>query len=507
MGYRLTEEVTPWKQAWTRFGAGRKLNGYAADQRPSTHPVAPMEVKDTDAAFSNFDGISYAKGCSALRQLVAWIGDDAFFSGLRGYFDKHAWGNATLADLLDALSQSSGRDLDTWAQVWLRTPQVNTVRPVIGEGGALAIEQTAPQEYPVLRPHRIGIGWRDPGGRWRRTEVEVSGARTELSGVDGSALLLNDGDLTFVKTRMDERTRADLAAVMRAQEDSLSRTVRWASAWDATRDAEWPASEFIELAIATLPYENDVTVLESIFGLARWQAAGRLLPPEGYDAAVASLARTARSILDAAEPGGGHQLAAARALLCAASAEDAGWMRGWLEGDGLPDGLRLDAELRWSVLQRLAVHGTLGEADILDELARDTSARGEQEATKCRASLPDLAAKERAFDIVVREQGLSNRVVAAAGEGLWQPEQSALTESFVERFFVELPRSAAQRSGDLLAMLCRAAYPVFAVSQNTLAAAERALGSDLHPLLRRSMIDETDDLRRSLRAREAARSA
>lgn len=506
MGYRLTAEVTNWPQAWTRFAVGRKIWGYAADQRPSTHPVAPAEVKDTDDAFSNFDGISYAKGCSALRQLVAWIGDDAFFSGLRAYFEKHAWGNATLADLLGALSESSGRDIEAWAKLWLRTPQVNTVRPVTGADGSVVIEQTAVADHPSLRPHTLGVGWRDHGGHWRHTELEMGGEATALSGVDGGELLLNDGDLTFVKTRMDEATRARLADVLNKQEESLSRAVRWTSAWDAIRDGEWPVSEFLDLVVAALPLEPEITILEPVFSLARTHAAARFLAPQGYDAALAALGGMARSIMDSAEPGDGRQLASARALISCAGRADVPWLRSWLEG-GAPEGLVLDEDLRWAVLCRLSVFGEITEEEIAAELARDNSARGEQEATRCRASRPDPAAKEAAFDIIVREQGLSNRVVASAGAGLWQPEQAALTESYVERFFAELTLSADGRSGDLLAMICHAAYPVHAVSHATLAAAERALAGDLHPLLRRAMIDETDDLRRALQAREVARSA
>jgi aminopeptidase N len=506
MGYRLTAEVTEWPQAWTRFGVGRKVWGYAADQRPSTHPVAPTEVKDTDDAFSNFDGISYAKGCSALRQLVAWIGDDAFFSGLRAYFDKHAWGNATLADLLGALSESSGRDIDAWAKLWLRTPQVNTLRPVIGADGTVTIEQSAHADHPTLRPHMLGVGWRDHDGHWRHSELEVAGAETTLSGVDGGELLLNDGDLTFVKARMDEATRARLADVLNAQEDSLSRAVRWTSAWDATRDGEWPVAEFVDLVVATLPREPEITIFESVFALARWHAVPRFLVSQGYEGSLAAIGGLARTVMEVAEPGEGRQLASARALISCAGPADVAWLRSWLEG-GSPQGLVIDEDLRWSVLCRLSVLGEVSEQEIAAELARDNSARGEQEATRCRASRPDPAAKEAAFDIVVREQGLSNRVVASAGAGLWQPEQAELTESYVERFFTELRRSADGRSGDLLAMICHAAYPVYAVSHATLAAAERTLAGDLHPLLRRAMIDETDDLRRALRAREVTRSA
>ncbi|GAA1645494.1 aminopeptidase N [Catellatospora bangladeshensis] len=510
MGYRLVAEVTKWPQSWTRFGVNRKAWGYAADQRPSTHPIAPTEVADTDAAFANFDGISYAKGCSALRQLVAFIGDEAFLAGLRAYFDKHAWGNATLADLLGALSLASGRDLEAWARDWLRTPQVNTLRPVIewnadGSYASVAVAQSAPAEFPTLRAHRIGLGWFDEAGTWQRTEVEVSGELTpvpQLTGVTGRGLLLNDGDLTFAKIRVDERTRAELPALLAAQPDPLARSLWWNSAWDATRDGEWPAIEFVELAAAALPADPDVTIVESIFGLARY-AAGRFVPADGQQAARQALANAARTLLATAAPGSGHQLAAARNLIAAGGDADRDLLRGWLAGANVPEGLPVDAELRWAILGRLAALGDVAEDEIDAELQRDHSDKGEQEAVRVRACRPDPAAKERAFDLVVTEQGQSNRIAAAAGSGLWQPEQAELTAAYVARFFTELPRSAG-RSGDMLALLAKTVYPVYAVSEDTLAAARAALAGEMHPLLRRALADETDDLARALRARQAA---
>jgi aminopeptidase N len=491
MGYRLTAEVTRWPQAWTRFGVSRKAWGYAADQRPSTHPVAPARVVDTDDAFNNFDGISYAKGCSALRQLVAWIGDDAFFGGLRNYFEKHAWGNAALADLLGALSESSGRDIEAWAQVWLRTPGVNTLRPVAG-----GIEQAG---LP-LRPHRIGVRRLSSG---ERAEIEVAEGFTPLAD-GGAGLLLNSGDLTFAKVRVDDDTRARLGELLRGQPDALERAVMWNSAWDSTRDGEWPAQEFVALVAAALPAEEDVTVVESVFSFARTYAVPRFLTPQDYPAGLSTLAETALSIVEGSAPGGTRQLAGARGFV--STTTDAGLLRGWLSETAVPQGLLIDAELRWSILCRLAVLGDVTEAEIDAELARDNSGRAPYEANRARASRPDPAAKARAFDMLVTEQGLSNRLVEFAGYGMWQPEHAALTESYVERFFAELPVSQG-RSGDLLRQIGHSGYPVYAVSENTLAAARRCLSGELHPQLRRALADETDDLRRALGAREVSRSA
>jgi aminopeptidase N len=277
MGWRVAVEATPFVDAWTTFAVGRKGGGYVADQRPSTHPVAPTDVHDTAQALANFDGISYAKGASVLRQMVAWLGDETFLSGVRAYFAAHAFGNATLADLLTALSQSSGRDLGGWAEVWLRRAQLNTLRPQVtlgpdGRYAEVAVVQSAPEEYPTLRPHRIGVGVYDgdPAVLRQRVEVDldpgVDGGRTTvdaLAGVQpGRLLLLNDGDLTFAKVRFDEASRAGLAGVLPRLGDSLARAVVWAAAADATRDAELTAADYLALAVAGLPAESEVAVFE-----------------------------------------------------------------------------------------------------------------------------------------------------------------------------------------------------------------------------------------------------
>jgi aminopeptidase N len=270
------------------------------------------------------------------------------------------------------------------------------------------------------------------------------------------------------------------------------------------RDSEWPADEFVDLVGAALCNETDVTILDSVFQLARTFVVPRLLPMHSYQQSLDVLANTAASIVEASPAGSGRQLAGARTLV--SSTSEAPMLRGWLAGIGVPQGLVIDSDLRWSILCRLAVLGEIGDEQIDAELQRDTSARGRQEATRARASLPNSAAKATAFDILVSENGVSNRIVEYAGYGLWQPEHAALTESYVERFFVELPASQG-RSPDLLSLIGHAGYPVYAVSQDTLGFAERALAGDLHPQLRRSLMDETDDLRRAVGAQQAARSA
>ena len=513
LGWRVVAEATRWRTAWTSYAVGRKAHGSAADQRPSTHPVAATEVPDTVAALANFDGISYAKGSAVLRQLVAWVGDEAFLAGLRGYFDTYAYRNATLADLLAALSAASGRDLTGWAAAWLRQPQVNTLQLEATVDGEVGLRQTAPPEFPVLRPHRVLVGVYDlDGGRpvlRERLPVDLDPQRDGgltpvpgLAGAGGALLLVNDGDLTYAKIRLGDRP--DPAELLPRAADPLLRALLWSSLWDMCRDGELPAGRLVSVAAATLPVETEPGVFESILERTIDPVVGRYLPPGRRRPAYAAVAGACRVVLAAAGPGSGAQLAAAQGLIRCAGEPDLGWLEEWLAGAG-PPGLAVDPDLRWAILLRLAVLGAAGEDRIAAEQERDRTARGDQAATRCRAARPDPAGKERAWQLVTADRERSNRIVTAAAEGFWQPEQADLTAPYVARYFDEIGAAAAWRPGQLLAAVTTAAYPGFAVEPATLVAAERRLaGEPLHPTVRRAVVDATDELRRALAARALA---
>jgi aminopeptidase N len=514
LGHRVTVEATEFRDAWTTFSVGRKAWGYAADQRPSTHPVS-ADVADTAQALLNFDGISYAKGAAVLRQLVAVLGDDAFLAGLRAHFAAHAYGNATLADLLDALSESSGRDLSSWAKPWLRTAGVSTLRPqvTIGADGrytSVAIVQTAPQ---ALRPHRLAVatyaGEPGPVVRTATVDVELDAVAVtdvpELAGRPaGDLLLVNDGDLTFAKVRLDPRSLERLPDRLPRIRDSLTRALLWGAAWDATRDAELPADAFVDLVVAGLPAETDVAMAADVLGYATDYAIARYLPSDRRTTGWAALGAACRSMLAAAPPGSGHQLTAARGLIRCAGPDDIDMLRGWLDTSrpAGPGGLAIDADLRWLVVTRLAVLGAVDDADIDAEYVRDHTATGAEHAACARAARPDPTAKALAWDALVHDDTSSNRILFANASGFWQPDQDAVTAPYVDRYIIDMPVLAARRPSQVTERIASAAFPAYAVDTRTLArlTAMRDDGS-MVPALRRSLVDETDELDRSVRAR------
>ncbi|MGC5052724.1 aminopeptidase N [Micromonospora sp. DT48] len=514
LGTRVTAEATRFDRAWTTFALRRKAWGYAADQRPSTHPVAPERVADAAEGLLNFDGISYAKGASVLRQLVAWLGDEAFLAGLNDHFARHRFGNATLADLLESLSASSGRELTDWAECWLRTAQVNTLRAEVavdadGRYDEVLIAQTAPSTHPVLRPHRIGVGRYAVDGTAERIEVDLDpktdDGRTRLVALTGepaaAVLLPNDGDLTFAKIRLDAASADAVPLLLPRLADPLARALLWGEALDAATDGERPVTGLVDLIVAALPAETEVIIVEDVLAMSR-SLVDRYLDPLARRSALARIATACRRLLDGAAPGESLQLAAARGLI--ATSTDVELLTGWLAGRDVPDGLAVDAELRWALLGRLVALGAAGAPEIAAEVAADPSATGAERAARCRAAVADPAAKQAAWEIIVSNTELSNRLVEATAEGFWQPEQSELTAGYVERYFSDMPAAARLRTPWVADEVAKLAFPRHAVSQSTREAAAALLArDDLTPGLRRVVTDADDDLRRALVARTA----
>ncbi len=491
MGYQILIEVSRFTDAWTTFGVARKPWGYDADQRPSTHPVAVDGLDDVDAALVNFDGISYAKGASALRQLVAWIGEEAFLRGVNDYFARHRFGNATLSDLLDSLSGSSGQDVHAWAERWLRTTGVDT----------LSVSPDLEVTHQGERPHRIRVGTydlKDDRLALRDSfETDVDGPLTLPVGPSRpDMLLLNDQDLSYAKVRLDDHSWLTATTSLSSIENSLTRAVLWTTARDMVRDAEWPAQGYIDLVTAHLPAEPMVSIVESVLNFALHQVTDRYLPLSARGAALSSLAGVCRSLLSG-DPG--LRLAAVRALIeCAETSSALSELQAWRSAGGVPDGPDLDLELNWRIVLQLCKMGEAGRADIDAELSREPSAIGEEYAARCRAALPETAAKEEAWHRMFGADPLSNNLLSATATGFWQPTHPEPSSSFVPRYFAELPKAGA-RSPMIAKILTRDLFPAYSLNAETLAAADECLSrDDLTVSLRRELADRRDDLRRAI---------
>ncbi|MBD0743380.1 aminopeptidase N [Streptomyces sp. CBMA152] len=510
MGYQTLTEATRFTDTWVDFGIVRKAWGYDADQRPSTHPVAPDPdaVPDTASAMLNFDGISYAKGASALRQLVTWMGEKDFLAGINTHFKRHKFGNATLADFIDNLASATDRDVHGWAESWLRTTGVDTLTPVVEEAEG---SWTLTVDQDGNRPHRIAVGAydidRSSPGRLvlrERFEIDVPGAPLTRTGARPALVLLNDGDLSYAKVRLDEESSETAFRTLSGLPDPLARAVVWNAARDMVRDGQLEPVAYLETARAHLPYESDLANVQGVLTFAAAQAANRYLAPDARPAALALLTELTRDLIRRTEDGDnpGLRLTAVRHFIdCAAQPHT---IQEWLADGSVPGGPELDPELRWRVLNRLAVLGATDEAAIAAELARDPSATGEEGAARCRAALPDPAAKAAAWAAMFEGDELSNYLFTATAQGFWQPEQADLVREYVARFYADAVPLADRRGPAIAEAAGRHAFPHFAIDAEAVSLGEACLArEDLLPALRRKLADQVDDLRRALAVRES----
>jgi aminopeptidase N len=515
--------ATRFTDGWITFANRRKAWAYRADQLPSTHPIT-ADIRDLQDAKLNFDGITYAKGASVLKQLVAYVGQDAFLEGARRYFKRNAYGNTRLGDLLSVLEETSGRDMSAWSRAWLQTAGVNSLTPqvlldaegridelaVVQEAAAASDQPTPSAEHPELRPHRVAVGLyrRTDAGtleRYARAEADVDGARTvvaELAGAEAPELVLvNDDDLTYCKIRFDETSLATLREHLGALTDPLARALCWSALWNLTRDALLPARDFVDLVVRFAGRESDIGVLQMLHAWAE-SALVHYAAPAGREQAAVLLAQAAERELYDAEPGSEHQLAWAR-FFARTAAGPAGLelLTGLLDGTASVEGLVVDQELRWAFLEPLTAHGYADEKTLAAELDRDDTASGKRHQVRCLAARPSAAVKAQCWAQVVESDALSNALVEATISGFAQASQRELLAPYAEKYFAAIERVWTERSIQIGMDVVRGLFPALQDSQATLDATDAWLTAheDAAPALRRLVLEARDDLARALR--------
>ncbi|MFZ3497657.1 aminopeptidase N [Streptomyces sp. 5.8] len=511
-----------WPHAWTTFANSMKTWAYRQDQLPSTHPIM-ADIRDLDDVLVNFDGITYAKGASVLKQLVAYVGQDAFFKGVQAYFKAHAFGNTRLSDLLGALEETSGRDLTAWSKAWLETAGINILRPEIetdenGSITAFAVRQEAPalpagaKGEPVLRPHRIAVGLYDLTDgklvRRERIELDIDGALTAVPELIGrprpAVVLLNDDDLSYAKVRLDEVSLANVTAHLGDFTESLPRALCWASAWDMTRDGELATRDYLALVLSGIGKESDIGVVQSLHRQVKL-AVELYADPAWRDQGLAIWTEASLEHLRAAEPGSDHQLAWARAFAATARTEEQlTYLSALLDGSAEVKGLAVDTELRWAFLERLVATGVADEAAIAAELERDKTAAGERHAATARAARPTAEAKAEAWASVVEGDSLPNAVQEAVIGGFVQTDQRELLAPYTAKYFAAVKEVWETRSHEIAQQIAVGLYPTLQVSAETLAATDAWLASaEPNAALRRLVSESRAGVERALRAQAA----
>ncbi|MGN8245830.1 aminopeptidase N [Cellulomonas soli] len=515
-------EATRWTSAWTTFSSLEKSWAYRQDQLPSTHPIV-ADMRDLEDVEVNFDGITYAKGASVLKQLVAWVGQEEFFAGVRAYFAKHAWGNTELKDLLTELEATSGRDLSAWSALWLEQAGVTLLRPEVTTDAEdiiteFAVLQEVPETHPVQRPHRLAVGGYDlQDGRLVRTlhvELDVDGPRTPVPALVGrprpALLLVNDEDLAYAKSRLDPQSLATAITSLGAFDASLPRTLVWASAWDATRDGETPARDFVDLVLGNIEHETDSSV---VLVLLR-QLATTLdlyVAPEHRQATTVAATDRLHALAEAAPAGSDTQLQLVKAFASHASTPgqlDA--VAALLDARRTLEGLSIDTDLRWELLTSLVAGGRAGETDIAVQLSSDATATGQRAAAAARAAVPTPEAKRAVWASVVDADELPNAVQSATISGFGRVHDRSLLVPFVEPYFASLETVWAERTNEMAQNIVVGLYPTDLADDervDVLAATDAWLAehADAAPALRRLVVESRDGVRRTLAAQAADR--
>ncbi|HET7279421.1 MAG TPA: aminopeptidase N [Dermatophilaceae bacterium] len=506
-------EATQWTEAWTTFGIAEKSWAYRQDQLSSTHPiVAPIrDLRDVEV---NFDGITYAKGASVLKQLVAYVGRAPFVQGLRAYFSKHAWGNTTLSDLLQELERTSGRDLSAWSALWLETAGVNTLRPELVVDGAgvitdFRILQSAAPGYETLRPHRLAIGlYAVRDGRLVRSdriELDVDGETTQVPALAGRTqpdlLLVNDDDLAYAKIRLDERSLATALANPRGFLDSMPRALVLGAMWDMARDAEMRPRDYVSFVLDAIQGEGNSTLLLTTLAQLRTAAQLYVAPADREVIRVETLERLL-GLAKSGEPGSDAQLQLVTNYAAfLAPGDDPAYVRGLLEGTETLPGLAIDTEVRWTLLTALAAAGAASPEEVRGERSHDNTATGREREARALASIPTAEAKATAWREAIEATDLSNSVVEAIGLGFGRGSEDLL-QPYVARFHDMLLDMWASRTHAIGEAIVEGFYPMGLASQELRAASQAWLEAhtDAPAGLSRLVAENRDAVARALAA-------
>jgi aminopeptidase N len=515
-----TAEASEWTEAWTTFAALEKNWAYRQDQLPSTHPIVAT-INDLEDVQVNFDGITYAKGASVLKQLVAWVGREPFFEGVARYFKKHQFENTELKDLLVELEATSGRDLSGWSKLWLETAGVNTLKPVIETDGSglitsFEVVQSTQEGHDHQRPHRMGIGFfnlqNDRVARSHYLELDIDGPSTKVKDLEGKQrpdlVLLNDNDLAYAKIRLDEPSRVFAMANLSKIEDSLARTLVWTAAWDATRDAEAPASDFVQLVLDHIATETESTTILTL--LRQLVTTGNLyVSPENREETLTKIAGGLILLTENAPAGSDTQLQFAKFVPQFARTEaQLNWLADLYAGKREIEGLALDADLRWELLTGLVIGGRASDAEIDAELKRDNTANGQKFAAAARAVIPTPEAKKRSWDILTTTEEYSNTLVNSASMAFGRTNDLSLLEPYATAYHEVAPKIWESRSYHIAAYLLNNLYPIQLASEELATQTRNLMNGEFaksKPAFRRILLESLAGVERALKAQKADR--
>ena len=515
MSYLALERATDYQEGWLAFNFAFKDWAYREDQLPTTHRISD-ELPSTDEMFLNFDGITYGKGAAVLRQLSATVGETAFRDGVRLYFRRYAWQNATLADFLGSVQEGGKLQLGDWSKLWLEAPSLNTLQAEWESAGktltGLRIHQQAPSQWPTLRPHYAEVALIDEHLGLEVVPARIEGEVTEVAAAIGKAkpafVFPNHRDLAYAKVFLDGISLAFALRRLDQLTDPLLRQLVWATLFHMVRDQQLSCFDFLALVREKLPGEPNLEITDMVL-----RAVGRgisaYVPEDRIESEADAFVTAARAALDRVPPGD-HQLLWARAMLGAAvTPASLGIAAKLIDGVETVTGLTPDQDMRWQLARRWTAFGMEGaKARVEAEAGRDPSDRGKRELLSIETSVPDANVKQEAWRRLHAERYGSLYLDGAAMAGFSWRHQRELLSSYVEDFFVRLPEIFAAREFEDAAWYFEAVFPAYRVDAETIDRAQALHDAlDGPPSLKRLLIESIDEQRRALACRTLAAKA
>ena len=508
MSHRTLDAATEFTDAWVDSSMARKTWGYAAERMPSTHPVAGSPAPDAQSALQNFDGISYAKGAATLRQLIAHIGDAAFIAGVGDYLRSHAYGNAALTDFLGAMESASGKDLQGWADAWLRTAGLDaiSVETTTDQGlvTSAMVRRIPPAVHPADRPHSFDVAGFTSGTEVFRVVTTLDRDEAPLPELEGkpaaSMVIPNAADLTWANIKLDAATVAAAPAELSTVPEAQARAVVWTALIDGVALAEIDPRHLLGVLATSWAGESNQSIINRVGTQLFARIIPQFIPASEQGSAYAVMAEAAGSMLAQSEPGSSRALVAARHVATSSADEDL--LRRWASGEQLPEGLAGDSDFRWVVLGNLARRGAIGPVEIDAALDQDHTMQGNLKSLQAKASAPDASAKVWAWEQLTREHGRSNHEMNALATGFWHASDQDVLRPYVARYFADVPAMSGRVGEDALATVADLAYPSRVVEGSTTDQSAAALQrTDLTASVRRAMVDADSQLREALASR------
>ena len=498
MAYTATSRATEFTDSWVEFGISRKQWGYAAERAPSTHPVAGSPAPDAQSALANFDGISYAKGASVLRQLVAHIGEEAFNTGVTAYLRSHEHGNGQLSEFLAAMEEAHGSSLADWSAAWLETAGVDVI--VLDRDGTLT--RATPEAHPADRSHALDVAGFTAGAEVFRTRLTLDAPSVSVDGVAREAALLvpNAGDLTWAQVDLDAASLAALARELPQVDDAVARSVLWGAVLTGAYRGTVDPAVALDVLTAAWPHENDIALMSRVALAFTDRLVPQFLPEDRVADAKARIAEAALAAFDGAEPGSDRALVAARVL--AGTTTDEERLAAWVSGRSLPQGLERDSDFRWIVVSTMARLGLADDKLIAAAEADDTTLSGRLSGLAARAARPGIREKDWAWSELTGNRKLSNYELNALATGFWSSGSVEDMRPYASRYVADIPRLKEWVGADALDRVATLAFQSRIVEAGTVALVRGAIARpDVSDGVRRSMGDELSKLEEALVSR------